>query len=99
MTQRKQINDRNGILNIQTKVSLRCKLPWSCTEQTTGEDWDMTAQPPNALTQNTHTHTPLPQLWIPLATAVEKFSGDRERKAEQNGEKMRIKRGERDIGK
>lgn len=65
----------------------------------------MTAQPPNTLkhTQThahrdarTHTHTRhreklqwLFLLWIPLATAVEKFSD--EGKTEQNGEKMRIK--------
>ncbi len=98
-----KLNNWNGILNIQSKVSLKCKLPWSCPEQTTGEEGNMTAQPPlysqNTHTQ-THTHTHHDHrvtavasllLWIPLATAVEKFSGEGEGKAEQNGEKMRNK--------
>lgn len=73
-----KLNNRNGIQNIQPKVSLKCMLPWSCPEQTTGEEGDMTAFLPPSLLQKTHRITAVASLllWIPLATAVEKFSGE-----------------------
>lgn len=49
-------NNRNGILNIQSTVSLKCKLPWSCPEQTSGEEGDMTVCT-TPQTPPTHTHT------------------------------------------
>lgn len=51
------LNNGNGILKIQSKVSLKCKLPWSYPEQTTGEEANMTALSTPPPTKHTHTHT------------------------------------------
>lgn len=73
-----KLNNSNGIQKIQSKVSLKCKLPWSHPEQTTGEEGNMTAlstPPPTKHTQNKCSGFSC--IWIPLATAVEKLCGDR----------------------
>lgn len=53
-----KLNNRDGIWKIQSKVSLKCMLPWGCQVQMTGEEGDMTAQsPPSPTLRQTHTHT------------------------------------------
>lgn len=77
-----KLNNRNGIRNIQSKDFLKCKLPWSCPEQMTGEDMTTPTTPTYFYTpKHTHQHrrrAPL-QPWLQLSPcSIGKIQENRE---------------------
>lgn len=104
MTQTKQVKQQGWHLknSIQSLFKMHVTMGLSSANDWGGRGHDSTIAPSPTLRQtHTHIHTPLPlkttaaffpPLWMPLATAVEMFSRNKEGgKAKQNGEKMRGK--------